>query len=145
MMNKVQYFVKRGYKFLAATLVATLVDTAVLWLLAHRVFQGYVGQVIVAPIISFECANFVNFIISYYMVWNDRVNQRSARSFWRHFLGYNVSCTGTFLLKMVVLMLLQSLTGWDVVVCNLLAICVSGVVTFTLNEFVVFRKKKEES
>jgi len=42
------------------------------------------------------------------------------------------------------LMLIQWLTKWDVVICNLLALCVSGVVNFLMDNFVVFKKKAEE-
>jgi putative flippase GtrA len=30
--------------------------------------------------------------------------------------------------------------GWDVLICNILALCVSGIANFVLNEHVVFRK-----
>ena len=32
----------------------------------------------------------------------------------------------------------------DPVICNLLALCVSGLLNFTINEFVIFRKKEEK-
>lgn len=31
-------------------------------------------------------------------------------------------------------------TKWDPVICNLLALCVSGLLNFVLNEFVIFRR-----
>jgi len=129
-------------KFVATSLCGTAVDTVVLWFCSHVVFSGYVGQVVISPIISFECAVLTNFTISYYFTWKDRISQRSARSYFRHYGAYNASCTGTFLLKMGVLMLIQWLTKWDVVICNLLALCVSGIVNYSMNEFVIFKRKK---
>ena len=129
-------------KFIAGNLLGTLVDTLVLWVFSHFVFHSYVGKVILSPIISFECAVFVNFLMAYYVTWKDRINQLTARSFFRHYGAYNASCTGSFLIKMGLLMLIQWLSKWDVVICNLLALCVSGCINFTMNEFVIFKKKK---
>ena len=129
-------------KFVAGNLLGTLVDTLVLWVFSHLVFHRYVGKVIISPVISFECAVFVNFLMAYYVTWNDRVSQPTARSFFRHYGAYNASCTGTFLVKMGLLMLIQWLTKWEVVICNLLALCVSGCVNFSMNEFVIFKKKE---
>ncbi len=130
-------------KFIIGNLMGTLVDTVVLWLFSHFVFSGYVGEVIVSPIISFECAVLVNFLVSYHFTWRDRVVETNPKSFLRHFWPYNVSCIGGFVIKMGALMLIQFWTKWDVVICNLLALCVSGTFNFVMNEFVVFRKRKE--
>ena len=57
---------KRYLKFAGTSLAGTLADTFVLWLLSDQVFnRGYWGEYIVSPIISFQCAVAVNFIISY--------------------------------------------------------------------------------
>jgi putative flippase GtrA len=133
---------KRFPKFLSGNLVGTAVDTFVLWLFSHFVFDGYVGKVIISPIISFECAVFVNYNFSYFVTWKDRISQHSAGYYFKHYLGYNASCTGTFLLKMGFLMLIQWLSKWNVVVCNLLALLVSGGVNFTMDEFVIFKRKR---
>ena len=144
-MNKLkELIVKRFPKFFAGNLLGTAIDTLVLWLFSHFVFHGYIGQVIISPVISFECAVMTNYVFSYFVTWKDRISQVSTRSFFRRFVGYNVTCTGTFILKMGVLMLIQWLTKWDVVICNLLALCVSGVVNFLMDNFVVFKKKAEE-
>ena len=144
-MNKLkELIVKRFPKFFAGNLLGTAIDTLVLWLFSHFVFHGYIGQVIISPVISFECAVMTNYVFSYFVTWKDRISQVSTRSFFRRFVGYNATCTGTFILKMGVLMLIQWLTKWDVVICNLLALCVSGVVNFLMDNFVVFKKKAEE-
>lgn len=141
MTKSMALILRRFPRFLMGNLAGTLVDTLVLWLFSHRVFHGYVGQVIVSPIISFECAVMVNFLISYFVTWKDRVTRPTTGSFFRHYGAYNASCTGVFLLKMGVLMLIQWLSKWDVVICNLLALCVSGTVNFVMDEFVVFKRK----
>lgn len=144
-MNKLkELIVKRFPKFFAGNLLGTAIDTLVLWLFSHFVFHGYIGQVIISPVISFECAVMTNYVFSYFVTWKDRISQVSTRSFFRRFVGYNATCTGTFILKMGVLMLIQWLTKWDVVICNLLALCVSGVVNFLMDNFVVFKKKAED-
>ena len=130
-------------KFIIGNVVGTLVDTLVLWVFSHFVFDGYLGKVIVSPVISFEFAVLVNFLLSYHFIWKDRVPQMTSRSFLRHFWPYNISCIGGFIVKMGALMLIEYLTKWDVVICNLLALCVSGTFNFAMNEFVVFRKRKE--
>jgi putative flippase GtrA len=44
---------------------------------------------------------------------------------------------------MGVLLLIERFSGgWDVLWCNILALCVSGIVNFIMNEHVVFRAKK---
>jgi putative flippase GtrA len=144
-MNKLkELIVKRFPKFFAGNLLGTAIDTLVLWLFSHFVFHGYIGQVIISPVISFECAVMTNYVFSYFVTWKDRISQVSTRSFFRRFVGYNATCTGTFILKMGVLMLIQWLTKWNVVICNLLALCVSGVVNFLMDNFVVFKKKAED-
>ena len=142
-MNRVKDLIVRRFPlFLAGNLLGTLVDTLVLWLFSHYVFSGYVGQIIISPIISFECAVFVNFLMAYYVIWKDRVSQLTPKSFFRHLGAYNATCIGAFLVKMGALMLIQWLTKWDVVICNLLALCVSGGLNFVMGEFVIFKKKK---
>jgi len=130
-------------KFIGCNMVGTLVDMAVLWLFSHLVFSNYVGCVVISPIISFECAVFVNFVVSYYFTWKDRVGHESVDGFFKRYLAYNGSCTGGFIIKMGLLMLIHYLTKWDVVLCNLLALCGSGIFNFMMNEFVVFKKKKD--
>jgi len=145
-MNKkrIKYFLWRYIKFASSTLVGTAVDMFVLWLCAHCLFDGsYWREYILSPFISFECAVLANFLVAYYGVWRDRISERSKRSFGRHYFGYNISCTGTFLVKMAMLLLFERIFGWDVLWCNVAALCVSGILNFFLNEKVVFRPKKE--
>ncbi len=144
-MDKVKELIlHRIPKFITGNLLGTLVDTLVLWVFSHLVFNGYVGKVIISPAISFEFAVFTNFVFSYYMTWKDRISHFTGKSFVRHYLGYNISCVGGFLIKMGILLLIQALTKWDVVICNLLALCVSGTYNFIMNDRVIFKKKKRK-
>lgn len=133
---------KRFAEFSASSLLGTAVDTVVLWVFSKWVFSTYAGQYLISPAISFECAALTNFIVAYFLIWKDRISARTRRSFLRHFAGYNISCLGAFLVKMFFLLLIQKLFQWNVVWCNLLALCVSGGLNFILNEKVVFRRKK---
>lgn len=141
-MNSCSLLIVRYIKFSLSTLVGTGVDTLVLWLCSTFLFHGsYAGENILSPFISFECAVLTNFTIAYFFVWKDRISQRSLRSFFKHYGGYNLSCTTIFLIKMGVLLLIQYFTKWDVVICNLLALCISGLFNFALNNWVIFRKQ----
>lgn len=138
-------FLIRYAKFAGTSAVGSLVDTLVLWLLSDLVFtKGYWGEYIISPMISFQCAVAVNFTISYFYVWKDRTRKRpdaSLRRFFRLYGAYNLSSSVVFLFRLGVLLLIERFTGWDVVFCNLVAMCFSGVVNFTINNLLIFKKK----
>ena len=134
---------KRFAGYSSISLLGTAVDTAVLWLCSNHLLSGsYFKENILSPTISFECAVFVNFCSCYFFVWKDRIKDRGTRSFFRHYAGYNISCTGAFLIKIGLLQLILLISGLDVVWCNLIALCFSGLFNFTMNEKVIFKKKK---
>ena len=129
-------------KFSMSTLAGTAVDMLVLWVFKQFVFKGwYYGEYMISPVISFFFAVLTNFTLAYFIVWKDRVSQRSVKSFLRHFAGYGASSLGGFLVKMGLLLLIEKIFHWDVLICNLLALCVSGFVNFAMNEWVVFGKR----
>lgn len=131
-------------KFLLTSGIGTAVDTAVLWLISHHVFHSYAGDYLLSPFISFECAVFTNFCCSFFFVWKDRIeNRRSIGLFFRKYGLYNASATVVFLMKMGILLLIELFTGWNVVICNLCALCISGLMNFSMGEWVIFRKKKQ--
>ena len=149
--------IRKLLSFFVTSLLGTAVDTAGLWLMSNYVFDGYTGQFIIAPVMSFECAVFTNFLCSYYYIWRGRINRDKSKAFLRYYLKYNASCTGGFLIKMVLLLILErvfravgvpsdvNILGImipDVVLCNLMALCISGLFNFSMGEWVVFRKKK---
>ena len=133
-------------KFIGTSAAGTIVDTLVLWILSDLVFtKGYWGEFIVSPVISFQCAVAVNFVASYFYVWRDRTRdnaERGKKRFFRLYLAYNLSSSAVFLLRLGIMLLIGKFTGWDVVVCNLLAMCISGILNFAVENTVIFRKKK---
>lgn len=129
----------RFLKYSGTSLAGTLVDTLVLWILSDLVFtKGYWGEYVVSPAISFQCAVVTNFLISYFYVWKDR---KKTRNPFLTFLYYDLSCTAVFLLRLGFLLLVELIFGWDVVICNLVAMCVTGIINFVMNNRVIFRKR----
>ena len=135
----------RYLKFMGTSVVGTIVDTLVLWILSDFIFtKGYWGEYVISPVISFQCALTANFLISYFYVWKDRtvVSGASTKRFFKLFVPYNLSGSAVFLLRLGALLIIEKFTGWDVVICNLLAMCVSGVLNFAINNLLIFKKKK---
>ena len=139
-------FLVRYAKFAGTSVVGSIVDTLVLWLLSDLIFtRGYWGEYIISPLISFQCAVAVNYMISYFYVWKDRTRKRSdasVRRFFRLYGAYNLSSSVVFLFRLGVLLLIEKFTGWDVVICNLVAMCFSGIINFAINNRLIFKKKK---
>ncbi|MBO7640513.1 MAG: GtrA family protein [Bacteroidales bacterium] len=132
----------RLFKFSLSTLAGTAVDMLVLWVFKQFVFKDwYYGEYMISPVISFFFAVLTNFSLAYFIVWKDRVSKRSVRSFFRHFAGYGISSLGGFIVKMGLLLLIEKIFHWDVLICNLVALCFSGLLNFALNEWVVFGKR----
>lgn len=123
------------------SLGGTLTDTLVLWACSDLFFSGYVMENIVSPCISFECANVVNFFLSSRIVFRDRNYGLSHKTLFRKFIAYNLTYTTTFFLKMPVLLLFQWLTQWDIVWCNLIALCIIGLVNFFMNDKMIFKNQ----
>lgn len=138
-MGRISELVKRFPKFVGVNAIGTIIDTAVLWLFSHFVFDGYVGEYVISPVISFECAVMSNYLFSYFGVWRER---RSTGSFVLKYIMYNISSSLVFAMKLGVILLLEHLFGWNVVICNLAALCLSGLINFSLSEWVIFRKKQ---
>lgn len=138
--EKKQMFI-RFVKQTLFSLLGTATDTLVLWIFSHFILNGYAGEYIISPIISFECANVVNFFICSRWVWGERTRDFSRSTIFKRFIGFNLSYSGSFLLKLGIIQLIKLLLGWDVVWCNLIALMISGLVNFAMNEKVIFRKK----
>ena len=123
------------------TLPGTCVDMLVLWLCSDYLLSGYAGEYLLSPFISFECACVTNFLMLSHFVWGDRLVGIDGSGRVRRYLGFNLSCTGVFLLKMGFLLLIHLLIKKDVLICNLLALVITGLVNFFLNDRFVFRKR----
>lgn len=145
-------------EFIVSRALGTVIDTAVLWgvgLLLQAIATAnpestfwvgfnYWGEYWIGPVISFEIATFANFIMSYFWIWRNRISDRSsAKSFWRHFGGFNLSCIFGFIVKMVFLVLCERLFHWDAWLCNLVAVSISGILNYFLAESLVFKKIRQ--
>jgi len=131
----------RFFKFVVSRFLGTLVDTMVLWILTRYILFSYVGQYIIAPAISFEVAMFHNYILSYFFIWHKHIPLKIPKDFFRRLIAYNISSLLGFFVKMGFLIFFERLFGWDVLICNIMALLISGFVNFFLAEIVVFRKK----
>ena len=138
-------FLIRYAKFAGTSVVGSIVDTLVLWLLSDLIFtRGYWGEYIISPLISFQCAVAVNYMISYFYVWKDRTRKRpdaSVKRFFRLYGAYNLSSSVVFLFRLGVLLLIERFFGWDVVICNLVSMCFSGIINFAINNMLIFGNK----
>lgn len=142
MNSKYKTLIIRIIAFSTSTLAGFVVDMLVLWVFSRFVLSStYAGRFIFSNLISFECAVLANFICAYFFVWRDRISQRSAKSFLRHYLGYNLSSTGGYFIQQGAILLFSWWFSWDVLICKIPALCISGGINFALNEWVVFRKK----
>lgn len=151
--NRLYGLLTRFVVFSVTSGAGTLVDLGLHWLLSARYFpDSYWWGLWISPLISFEVAVLVNFLIAYYYVWRERISRRGTRSFWRHYAAYNATNTGVFFVKLAVMQGLHFIFVWlgwfqdasfEPVLCNLLALCVSGTINFFVNEFVIFRKVRK--
>lgn len=134
-------------KFIISNALGTAIDTLVLWICSCFIFKnyGYVGIYLVSPLISFECAVITNYLCSWFFIWNERAKQYRKRTFYRKYIAYNLSSTATFLAKMAILLLLEHIFGWNVIVCNLVALCMSGCINYIIGEWGIFRESKKNN
>lgn len=148
---RIKDLLKTFSKFFVSNILGTIVDTIVLWLFAHIIFNDqfyvwtlYFSKTIISPIISFEFAVLTNYLCAYYLTWRGRLRLKTLSKFLIHYMKYNLTATGAFFIKMGFLLLFQNLFHWDVVICNLVALIFSGSFNFAMGEWWLFRIKKEE-
>lgn len=136
----------RYIKYISTSTTGAVTDMLVLWILSDYVFKGnYWGEYLVSPVISFQCAVTVNFMTAYFYVWKDRtskVKESGAGKFIRTYITYNLSCSAVFLLRLAILLMIERFTGWDVLICNISAMCLSGLLNFTISNLVIFKKTR---
>lgn len=136
---------KQMAKYTVTTLLGTAADTLVLWALSTYLLNGnHVEKYVISPMISFECAVLVNYFTAFFYVWRDRITHRTKGAFFSHLWKYNLSCISAFILKMLLLNAVALLFHWPAFICNLIALCFSGILNFSLNEFLIFAKKDKK-
>lgn len=133
---------RRFLKFTAASLIGGSVDMLSVWLLSTYVFNGYWGDVVLTPMISFEFAVLVGFIVNRKFVWNDRVDQGDIASFWKSLAAFNMSNITILALRMVLVMVLEGMTDVNLVICNLIARMLAGVLNYVVTDRLIFRNKR---
>lgn len=138
--------VRTYIEFVLSRLLGTGVDTLVLWICSTFILSDtYFGRNVVSPIISFEFAVMSNYICSYFWIWRTRIEKRSKRTFWSRFVIFNLSSVAGFLVKLLFLQVFVITFKWNVVVCNLAALVISGVLNFLLADSMVFRSRKPKA
>lgn len=130
---------KKFAKFTIRGIAGAVVDTIVLWLLSTYFFHSYFTKYILAPSISFEASIFCTYTICYFWIWNHRVHN-NKKDFFRRLPAYNTAALVAFGVKMVLLITIERIFHFDVVICNLLALSVSGFVSYFSGEKLIFRK-----
>ena len=127
-------------KFVLANLSGTVVDTAVLLGLSV-VWTSPAALYLLAPVIAFEVATLSNFTLAYNWVWRERV-EPSCKDFWARFVKFNLSVLGVFVARLGLIALLGFSFGLPVVVCNMIALTVSGLANFGAADQLVFASKR---
>jgi putative flippase GtrA len=140
-ISKAKYLLfKRGIKFIVRGLAGTVVDTLILWLLTAYLFRSYFTTYILSPSISFEIAMLNNYIICYFWIWNHRV-QHNKKDFFRRIPTYNAAALISFGVKMALLLTVERIFHFNVIICNLIALCFSGFVNFFASEKIIFKEE----
>lgn len=132
----------RFIKFAGVGLIAGTVDISLVWVLTKFVFGGYYGQVMISPIISYECSIIVGFVFSWYFIWNDRLSSGSRKEFWTRLMAYNISNVGIFAIRVLLVMLFEWLwNGGNLVIINTVGRILAGLVNFVITDKLIFRKR----
>lgn len=126
----------RFLKFFLTNVSGTVVDTIALLALS-KVFGSFVTLYLVAPVLAFEAAVLNNYTIAYFWIWGDRV-ERNWPDFARRLGDYHANALGVFLGRLALIAILGRWIGLDVVLCNLLALLVSGLFNFGSQDRVIF-------
>lgn len=140
--------IRRYIKYTVTSGVGAVIEVLVLWLLSDFVFhKGYLLEYIVSPVIAFQCSVPVNYIISYYYVWKDREVPREHRpGHYRlhQFLWFSLWTTMVFVVRLGALLAIEAYLGWNVVLCSLLAMVISGLLNFVISNQWVFSRQSDK-
>jgi len=130
-------------KFSIRGVVGAVVDTSVLWILTTFFFHSYFTKYVLSPAISYELGIVVTYIICYFWIWNHRVHNKRS-DFLKLFLQYNFVLLIFIVLKIGSLALIYELFHFHVVICNILALCFSGIFSFFVSEKYIFIKRDKK-
>ena len=132
----------RFIKFAGVGMVAGTVDISLVWVLTKFIFAGYFGQVILSPVISYECSVLVAFAFSWYFIWSDRISSGNKREFWTRLVAYNLSNVGIFALRVLLVMAFEKLwDGGNLVLINTISRILAGLLNFVITDKLIFKKK----
>ena len=132
----------RFIKFAGVGMVAGTVDISLVWVLTKFIFAGYLGQVILSPVISYECSVLVAFAFSWYFIWSDRISSGSRKEFWTRLVAYNLSNVGIFALRVLLVMAFEKLwDGGNLVIINTISRILAGLLNFVITDKLIFKKK----
>ncbi len=133
---------RRLMRYFFGSIISTVTDIAVLWVLKAWIFSGYFFTYLFAPVLSFEIALVINFAISYHWVWRDRVEaMRCLKDFFARFRKYQLASLLVLGIKMLLLIAIERMFRFDVVLCNLIALTFTGIINFFIREHLIFGKK----
>jgi putative flippase GtrA len=130
--------IRKFTKYTVRGILGGIVDSLVLLLLSEYAFSTYVMEYIIAPTISFEVSLSVTYTLCYFWIWNHRVHN-TLRDFVHRFPVYNLSAMFAFGIKLILLILFERLWHFRPVICNIMALSVSGFFSFFLSDKIVFR------
>jgi putative flippase GtrA len=132
----------RFIKFAGVGVVAGTVDISLVWVLTKFIFGGYYGQMVVSPVISYECSIIVGFVFSWYFIWNDRLSTGGRSEFWKRLAAYNVSNVGIFALRVLLVMMFEKIwDGGNLVIINTVSRILAGLLNFVITDKLIFKKK----
>lgn len=127
-------WMRKLVRYCISTLGGIAAETILLWVLSDIVWPDWeFGVSVVGPTLGFELCLLVNYSAVHYFVWRERQS-----SLWR----FHVSNASVYCVKMLFLLSIRYISGVDIVLCNLLAMGLAGLLNFILNDTVVFRKTK---
>ncbi len=133
----------RFVKFAGSSLIGGSVDMILVWLLSDFVFEGYLGDVIISPLISFECSVLVGFTFCWFYIWNDRGISGGKSLFLKHLLSYNISNIGVFGIRMLLVVVVEKLFGGSLVIINLISRMLAGLLNFLISDKLIFKSKSD--
>ena len=135
--------VRNFIKFSIRGVAGAVVDTSVLWILTRLFFHSYFTKYILSPAISYELGIAVTYIICYFWIWNYRVHNEKS-DFLKRFLHYNFALLILLIVKIGFLTTINHFFHFHVVICNILALCFSGIFSFFASERYIFIKKDKK-